>query len=35
MIEMKETWCKRLAIIAAAWVALAITLQVVVSLALR
>ncbi len=32
---MKETWCKRFAILAGVWLVLAITLQVVVSLALR
>lgn len=32
---MREPWCKRLAIIAAAWVVLAIALQFVISLALR
>jgi len=32
---MKDTWCKRLAIIAATWVVLAIALQVVTSVALR
>jgi hypothetical protein len=32
---MREPWCKRLAILAAVWLVLTITLQVVVSLALR
>jgi hypothetical protein len=32
---MRDVWCKRLAIIAAAWLVLALTLQVVISLALR
>ena len=32
---MRETWCRRLAIIAGAWLVLAIALQVVISLALR
>ena len=32
---MRETWCRRLAIIAAVWLVLAIALQVLVSLALR
>jgi len=32
---MKDVWCRRLAVIAAVWLVLAITLQVVVSLALR
>lgn len=32
---MKDMWCKRLAIIAATWVVLAIALQVVISVALR
>jgi hypothetical protein len=31
----KETWCRRLAIIAGVWAVLALTLQIVVSLALR
>jgi hypothetical protein len=32
---MKDTWCKRLAIIAAVWAVLALTLQIAVSLAFR
>ena len=32
---MRDAWCKRLAIAAAAWLVLAITLQIVISLALR
>jgi hypothetical protein len=32
---MRETWCKRLAIIAGVWLVLAITLQVVISLTLH
>ena len=32
---MKDTWCKRLAIAAGVWAVLALTLQIVVSLALR
>ena len=32
---MKDTWCKRLAIAAGVWAILALTLQIVVSLALR
>ena len=32
---MNDVWCKRLAIIAVVWLVLAITLQVVISLAFR
>jgi hypothetical protein len=32
---MNDKWCKRLAITAGMWLVLAITLQVVISLALR
>lgn len=32
---MKDVWCKRLAIAASIWVILAITLQIVISLAFR
>ena len=32
---MKDTWCKRLAIAVGVWAVLALTLQIVVSLALR
>lgn len=32
---MSDSWCKRLAIIAAVWLVLAIALQVVISLAFR
>jgi hypothetical protein len=32
---MRETWCRRLAIAAGVWLVLAVTLQVVISLALR
>jgi hypothetical protein len=32
---MKDTWCKRLAIAAGVWVVVALTLQVVISLAFR
>jgi hypothetical protein len=32
---MKDTWCRRLAIIVGIWSVLALTLQVVISLALR
>jgi hypothetical protein len=32
---MNDTWCKRLAIIAAVWLVLAVALQIVISLALR
>jgi len=32
---MSDPWCKRLAIIAAVWLVLAIAVQVVISLALR
>jgi hypothetical protein len=32
---MRDVWCKRLAILAAAWLVLAIVLQLVVSLAFR
>jgi hypothetical protein len=32
---MNDIWCKRLAIIAAVWLVLAVALQVVISLVLR
>jgi hypothetical protein len=32
---MKDTWCRRLAIVVAAWAVLAIALQIVVSLGFR
>jgi hypothetical protein len=32
---MRDKWCKRLALIAGAWLVLAIALQVVISLSLR
>jgi len=32
---MRDTWCKRLAIAAGVWAVVAVTLQIVVSLALR
>jgi hypothetical protein len=32
---MSDPWCKRLAIVAAVWLVLAVALQVVISLAVR
>jgi hypothetical protein len=32
---MRDTWCRRLAIAAVVWAILALTLQIVISLALR
>ena len=32
---MRDTWCRRLAIAAAGWAILALTLPIVISLALR
>lgn len=32
---MNDVWCKRLAIIAGVWLVLAITLQIVISVAFR
>jgi hypothetical protein len=32
---MKDVWCKRLAIVVVTWAVLSVTLEIVVSLALR